>query len=180
MSQPSPPGSTPATQGQPWTRPDKINLVGVILALAAFIGGVGIPGAIHVYQHYFQEPRATIDAPRNGQAFAANRIAVKGTASNIPANSDLWLSASGLSDEVYPIAELQVNKGHWSASAKQACHRIGPKLQRIDVWISPDTSDGKFVAYVQKNNTFGFFSVPAGFVKLYQTTIHVRLALQNC
>lgn len=164
-----------------WARADKINLAGVITAaLVALIVSLVAPYLIHVYQHHFRDPYATIAAPRNGQVFTTNQIAVKGTAGRIPANSDLWLSASGPSDEVYPIAELQVNAGQWSAAEKQACFRIGPKQQRIDVWISPDTNDGSFVAYMQTSHSYGFSSVLAGFIKLNQVTFHVRHALQHC
>jgi hypothetical protein len=180
MRQSSPARDSPATQEQPWTRPDKINLWGVIIALAALIVGVGIPWAVRGYQHFFQEPYATIDAPSNGQVFATNRVSVNGTAGHVPADSDLWLSASGPNDEVYPIAELQIKAGLWSATEKQVCFRIGPHLQRIDVWISPDTNDGAFVAYMQKNNSFGFDSVPAGFIKLVQVNIYVQHPLNNC
>lgn len=170
----------PRTQKQAWTRVDKINFWGVVIALVGLIAGVGIPWAVRGYQHYFEAPYATIDVPGNGEVFATNQIGVKGTAGHIPADSDLWLSASGPNDEVYPIAELQVNAGQWSATEKQACFRIGPGLQRIDVWISPDTNDGEFVAYMQKNSSLGFFSVPAGFIKLYQVNIQVKHPLNNC
>jgi len=176
MSQPSHAQGVPTPKKQPWTRPDKINLTGVIIALLALM----VPGAYHAYQQHFQKPRATIDVPKNGQIFATNQIAVKGAAAHVPADFDLWLSASGPSDEVYPIAELQVSAGQWGVTEKQACFRIGPGSQRIDVWISPDTNDGAFVAYMQKNNSFGFSSVPAGFMKLSQVNIYVRHPLHNC
>jgi hypothetical protein len=145
---------TSAKRDHRWTRPDLINLAGVIVALVAFTS----PLAFHIYEHYFQDPHAAISTPVNGQVFATNQIAVKGTAGNIPPDSDLWLSASGPSDEVYPIAELQVNAGQWSVTEKRAYFRIGPGPQRLDVWMSPDTDDGEFVGYMQVNHTFGFFT----------------------
>lgn len=175
MSQPSHAQDAPTPQKQPWTRPDKINLIGVIIALLALI----IPEAYRVYQH-FQAPSAAIDTPSNGQVLATNQIAVKGTAGNIPDDFDLWLTASGPSDEVYPIAELQVNAGQWSTTEEETCFRIGPGQNRIDVWMSPDSDDGSFVAYMQKNNTNGFFSVPAGFIKLSQVNIDIRHVLNYC
>jgi hypothetical protein len=177
MNQPSPAGRRPAKRGNSWTLPDKINMAGVIIALVALIS----PWAYHIYQQHFKEPHAAIETPMNGQVFDTNRIAVRGTAGNVAADSDLWLSASGPSDEVYPIAELQVNAGRWSANEKQVCFRIGPGQQRIDVWLSPDTNDGEFVGYMQGNHSFGFFSVPDGFIKLYQVNIYVRHhPLKNC
>lgn len=181
MGQQSGAQGVPPTQGQPWLRADKINLAGVITAaLVAFIVSFVIPFLIHVYQHHFRDPYSSIATPANGQVLATNRIAVKGTAGHIPPDSDLWLSASGPSDEVYPIAELQVNAGQWGAAERQVCFRIGPGPQRIDVWISPDTSDGSFVAYMQTNHSSGFSSVPAGFIKLDQVTVYIRHAVNNC
>jgi hypothetical protein len=176
MSQSWPAGSTPAKQDRSWSLPDKINMTGVAIALLGLVA----PWGYHIYQHYFREPNAAIEAPKNGQAFATNRIAVNGTAGNIPADSDLWLSVSGPSDQVYPIAELQVKAGKWSVTEKQACFRIGPAQQRIDIWLSPDTSDGEFVGYMQGNHSYGFNSVPAGFIKLYQVSIYVQHPLKNC
>jgi hypothetical protein len=175
-SQPPPPPDTPSAKRHSWTRPDIINLTGVVIALLALTA----PWAYNVYRQHFQEPRAAIEAPRSGQVIETNQIAVKGTAANVPADSNLWLSASGPSDEVYPIAELQVNAGRWSADKAQVCFRVGPGMQRIDVWMSPDTDDGAFVGYMQKNNTAGFFSVPRGFIKLSQVDIYIRHALNNC
>jgi hypothetical protein len=176
MNQPAHTQSTPTARKKSWTLPDLVNLCGVIIALL----GLTVPAAYHVYQTHFLAPQAAIDAPVNGEIFPTNRIAIRGTAGHVPADSDLWLSASGPSDEVYPIAELQVSSGQWSVTEKQACFRIGPGSQRIDVWISPDTNDGPFVAYMQKNNSFGFSSVPVGFIKLSQVNINVRHPLNNC
>jgi hypothetical protein len=148
----------------------------VIIALLA----LAAPVVYHSYQRYFEEPRASIDFPKNGQSFATNQIAVDGTAAHVPTDSDLWLSVSGPNDEVYPIAELQVSAGQWSVTEKQACFRIGPGSQRVDVWISPDTNDGPFVAYMQKNSPIGFSSVPLGFLKLSQANIYVQHPLHNC
>ena len=101
---------------QSWTRPDKINSFGVIIALLALI----VPAAYHAYQRYFREPGAAIETPKNEQIFPTNQIAVRGTAVHIPDDSDVWLSASGPSDEVYPIAELQLSDGRWTVTEKQA------------------------------------------------------------
>jgi hypothetical protein len=180
MRQLPPASSRNSDQPEPWTRPDRINRWGVIIALVSLVVGVGVPWAVRGYQHFFEEPYATIDSPTSGQVFVTNRISANGTAGHISADSDLWLTASGPSDQIYPIAELQVNAGQWSATEKQVCIRIGPQLQRIDVWISPDTADGAFVAYQQKRNSFGFNSVPSGFTKLYQVDIHVKHPLKNC
>jgi hypothetical protein len=51
-------------------------------------------------------------------------------------------------NQVYPIAELLTN-GAWNATEKQVCFRLGPRRQRLDVWMTPDTGDGAFVAYMQ-------------------------------
>jgi hypothetical protein len=166
-----------AAKKQSWTRPDKINSFGVVIALLALI----VPAAYHEYQRHFRDPSAAIETPKNEQIFPTNQIAVQGTAVHISDDSDLWLSASGPSDEVYPIAELQVSEGRWNVTEKQACFRIGPGLQRIDVWMSPDTNDGAFVSYMQgSHNSYGFSSVPTGFVKLSQISISVKHPLNNC
>ena len=59
-------GKAAAAGRQPWTRPDRINLVGVIIALAAFAGGVGVPGIISWYHEHFQEPGAAIVTAADG------------------------------------------------------------------------------------------------------------------
>jgi hypothetical protein len=171
-----------ADRRQPWTLADRINFTGVIIALVAAVLGIigGVPGIADFYHNDFQQPRAAIVVPRDGQVFATNRIGVKGTAEHISGDSDLWLSVSGNSDQVYPVAELQVRAGWWSASEKQVCFLIGKGPQRFDVWIAPDTDDGEFVADEQKEYPIAFNSVPTGFVKLFQIDFRVRRIVTRC
>ena len=153
----------------PWTRPDKINGLGVTIALVALI----VPFLVHFYSSHFEAPQAAITSVHEGQRFPGKRIAVSGNSRHIPDDSDLWLTVSGMGHEVYPIAELNTDTSHWTATEKQVCFRLGPQSQRLDVWLTPDTNDGAFVKYMQGNNSSGFYSVPAGFVKEDQVTISI-------
>lgn len=161
-----------------WTRADKINGVGSIVALVALLVAA-IPESVNLYHNHFDSPHASITSIKDGEHLPNNKIAVSGTSQHISADSDLWLTVSGPSDQVYPIAELPINT-QWNATEKQVCFRIGPATQRLDVWIAPDTNDGAFVGYMQANHTSGFDSVPSGFVKEAQVTIHIRKVLSRC
>jgi hypothetical protein len=164
---------------EPWTRTDKISRVSAVVAVIAFIFAV-VPTVVNLIHDYFFSPRASITSVRNGEQLPSNRIAVSGTSRNISAGSDLWLTASGPSDQVYPIAELPTNT-QWNATEKQVCFLIGPGTQRLDVWITPDTSDGSFVGFMQvKNHMSGFDSVPTGFVKAAQVTVHIQKWMSRC
>jgi len=161
-----------------WTRADKINGVGSIVAILAFLVAI-IPESVNFYRDHFYSPRASITSIRDGENLPSNKVAVSGISQHISANSDLWLTVSGPSDQVYPIAELPINT-QWNATEKQVCFRIGPGTQRLDLWIAPDTNDGAFVGFMQANHTTGFNSVPSGFVKAAQVTIHIREVLSRC
>lgn len=165
-------------QREPWNRADRINFIGVAIAFVVAVIGA-VPVAASFYQSRFDASKAVITSISDGQSLPSNRIAVSGTSRHISDDSDLWLTASGDSDQVYPIAELRTN-GMWSATEKQVCFRLGRGPQRLDVWMSPDTGDGAFVAYMQANNTTGFNSVPAGFVKEAQVTLYIQHAFNQC
>jgi hypothetical protein len=172
-------GEPGATRRRPWSLSDRISVASFIITLVALLAIVGgVPGIVDFYPSKFKRPEATIVFPEDGQVLATNRIGVKGTAERIPGDSDLWLSVSGGSDEIYPVAQLK--EGKWSASEKQVCFLIGPGPQRFDVWVAPDTDDGRFVAFMQlTEHPSGLFSVPAGFVKLCQINFRVR-DMSNC
>jgi hypothetical protein len=159
-----------------WTRADIINGVGVVIALLVAI----IPESVNFYHDHFDSPRASITSIKGGEHIPNNKIAVSGNSQHVSADSDLWLTVSGPSDQVYPIAELPINT-KWTATEKQACFLIGPGTQRLDVWIAPDTNDGAFVGFMQEGkHTSGFNSAPSGFVKAGQVTIYVQNVLSHC
>lgn len=162
----------------PWSLADKINLTGVVIAFVVAVIAV-VPAIMATYRNLFDAPGAVIISASDGQRFPNNRISVSGTSKNISADSDLWLTVSGPSDQVYPIAELPTN-AKWSATEKEVCFRLGPGKQRLDVWMTPDTGDGAFVAYMQANSTSGFDSVPAGFTKEAQVTVTIQKVLSRC
>lgn len=162
----------------PWSLADRINFVGVVIALAA--GSIAAaPVLTHWYLDIFDSPGAAITSIVNGQHVATHRIAISGTSQHIPPDFDLWLTASGDSDVLYPIAELPAN-GRWNTTEKQVCFRLGPGKQRLDVWMGPDTGDGSFVGYLQRNSSKPFYNVPAGFTKRAQVTILVEDARSRC
>lgn len=148
--------------------------IAFVVAIVAFV-----PVVTNAYRSLFDAPGAAITSTSYGHRFPNNRISVSGTSQNIPADSDLWLTVSGASDQVYPIAELPTNAA-WHATEKEVCFRLGPRMQRLDVWMSPDTDDGAFVAYLQKNLSPGFNSVPAGFTKEVQINIFVQRVFSRC
>jgi hypothetical protein len=173
-------GGTPKApeQREPWSRADRINFCGFLIALVVAVIAV-VPVLINTYESHFDAPGAAITSLSNGQRLPNNRISVSGTSKHVPTDSDLWLTVSGPSDQVYPIAELSTS-GKWNATEQRVCFRLGPDMQRLDVWLAPDTADGAFVGYMQTNHTTGFNSVPDGFVKKAQVTITIQKLLSRC
>lgn len=173
-------GGTPKApeQHEPWSRADIINFFGVVIALVVAVIAV-VPVLINTHESHFDAPGAAIISLSNGQRLPDNRISVSGTSKHLPADSDLWLTVSGPSDQVYPIAELSTS-GKWEATEQEVCFRLGPGMQRLDIWMVPDTADGAFVGYMQTNHTKGFNSVPAGFTKEAQITIIIQKLLSRC
>jgi hypothetical protein len=163
---------------EPWTRTDKISRISAVVAVAALVFAL-IPETASLIHNYYYSSRASITSIRNGEQLPDNKIEVSGTSQSISADSDLWLTVSGPSDQVYPVAELPANT-QWNATEKQVCFRLGPGTQRLDVWIAPDTADGAFVGFMQANHTYGFNSAPGGFVKAAQVTIYIRKWLPQC
>lgn len=168
----------PPPPKQSWSRPDRINGIGVIVAIIGLVAGVGIPRIIQ-FCHYLHRPQASITYPRNGQHFAVNLVPISGSAKHVPPNDVLWVTASGASEELYPITNLNLilHGVKWNIPASQASCLIGPGQQQIVVWLGPDTSEAPFVKFLQSSeHTQGLLSVPLGFEKLSQVNIYVRKA----
>lgn len=166
-------GSSPPKQL--WSRPDRINGIGVIIAFMGLVVGVGVPHVVQFYQ-YLHRARASIAYPRNGQHFAVNKLSISGSASRIPLDDVLWLTVSGPSEEIYPITSLNLplSGGKWAVSESQIGCLLGPHRQQIVVWLGPDTSEAPFVEFVQNRaHPQGLLSVPLGFEKLSQVNISV-------
>jgi hypothetical protein len=105
--------------------------------------------ASHLYSIGFiiwDGPHATITWPTNNEKITDNTIGVRGTAKNVPNDSDLWLFLrSGVEGRWYPIKRLRVTNGKWFIGRKWICPVVG--VQELIVYLIPDSEEGQLFAY---------------------------------
>ena len=157
-----------------WSKADKINGAGVLVAILGLIGGVVVPNLWNLY-NYWHQPQASITWPTQTTHVADNTFSAHGTASHIPADSDLWLIVRSDGDgRWYPTERLIVANGSWRVPADVICPAPGP--QELVVYMIPDSEEGQLFAYQNSKtgmNGLGINSVPIGSVAEAAVTVNV-------
>ena len=140
-----------------WSRADKINGIAVLVALL----GLLIPDVLHLMS-YFTRAQASIIQPVNNARVPDNTFGARGSAENIPSDSDLWLIIrSGIEGRWYPVELLHVVNGMWQVGENQMCPASG--LQELIIYLVPDSDEGQLFAYKRSaagKNSTGINSVP--------------------
>jgi hypothetical protein len=157
-----------------WSKADKINGVGVSVAIFGLIAGVLIPFCWHIYT-YSQRPQASITRPIKNSKMASNKFGTYGTAAHIPADSDLWLIVRSDGDgRWYPTELLQVANGTWHVSDTSICP--APGFQELVVYMIPDSAESPLFSYINSNagkRGLGINSVPVGSVVMASAIVNV-------
>lgn len=153
-----------STQGRArWSRSDKISIAAIIIALLGAAGGIGTPYLVSWVKH-FNNPQVTIITPANGAKEADNGFGARGTASNIPAGSDLWLIVrAGVAGIWYPFNKLSIDNDQWYVKRHSICTGAGP--QDIEIFLVPYASDDQLVTFVNSSEQIqklGINSLPPG------------------
>jgi hypothetical protein len=157
-----------------WSKADKINGAGVLVAILALIGGVALPSLWHLH-NYWQRPQVSIKWPAKSAQMADNTFGANGTATHIPADSDLWLIVRSDGDgRWYPTERLPVTKGSWQIPENSICP--APGSQELVIYSIPDSEEGPLFAYLNSKagrNGLGMNSVPIGSVVMASATVNV-------
>ena len=157
-----------------WSKADRINGAGVLVAIFGLIGGVLIPSCWHVYT-YSQRPQAAIERPTKNSNMASNKFDAYGTAEHIPADFDLWLIVRSDGDgRWYPSELLQVTNGTWHVSDTSICP--APGFQELVVYMIPDSAEGPLFSYINGKagkRGLGINSVPVGSVVMASAIVNV-------
>jgi hypothetical protein len=128
-----------------WSQADKINGVGVLIAVLGLLLGVGLPGVLHLVS-YLNRAQASIIQPVDNARVPDNTFGAHGSADNIPPDYDLWLILrSGVEGRWYPVQLLHVVKGIWQVGEEQMCPT--PGLQELIIYMVPDSEEGQLFAY---------------------------------
>lgn len=163
---------------------------GGILAILVVLGGM-VP-LIKLIGHYTNngltyigQARVTITSPENGETMKDRGFAVSGTASHVPANSELWVvdwpSRQG---HWYPVAAASLSGNLWSLPRKTVCPGNGEHY--IKVFLVPDSQALIFNSYVQRkvssgyNDNLGMGSIPSGITQEASSLIQVPPGLKSC
>jgi hypothetical protein len=165
----------PDSRPKQWSKADKINGAGTLVAILGLIGGVVVPNLWHLY-NYWQRPQASIEWPAKTTQVADNTFGARGTASHIPADSDLWLIVRSDGDgRWYPTQlPLAIADGSWRVAADMICPAPGP--QELVVYMIPDSEENELFAYLKSKsgkNGLGINSVPVGSVVKAAVTVDV-------
>lgn len=163
------------TKRAKWDRADKINGIGVLVALLGLIAGVGIPNLLH-WLSYLNRPQVIITWPGNNSKVANNTFDASGTAKNIPPNADLWLVVKpALEGRWYPVERLPVINDKWNTGKSQICP--APGLQELVIYMVPGPEEGQLWAYeksiLSTHKSVGINSAPPNSV--VEATTFVRV-----
>lgn len=129
-----------------WTRADRLNAIGVAVALTVAV----VPLCVKLVNK-LNRAEAGFSLPLPGKV-ATRAFPAHGSASNIPASSDLWIVLrSGVEGRWYPVERLNVTHGQWHVDAGTICPTAG--LQELWLVLVSDTDSGQLLDYVRKYNT---------------------------
>jgi hypothetical protein len=160
-------------QAGKWTKADKMNGAGVLVAILGLVGGVLVPNLWHLH-NYLNRPQASISWPNEQAKIPNNAFGAQGTAHHIPTDSDLWLIVrSGIEGRWYPDERLTVTDGSWQVPKNMICPASGP--QELVIYLVPDSAEGSLFAYKRSaaQKGLGMNSVPIGSTVMALVTVHV-------
>jgi hypothetical protein len=145
-----------------WDRADKINGIGVLIALLGLIAGVGVPNIVR-WVSYLHRPQVSIRWPGNNDKLVNNTFGANGTAEAIPSDADLWLMVKpALEGRWYPVERLPITNDKWNISRRQICPASG--LQELVIYMVPGSDEGPLWNYEKNIKTtqksVGINSVP--------------------
>ena len=133
-----------------WDKADKVNGAGVLIALIGLVLGVGLPDVLHGIA-YLRRPQASITWPANYDKMKNDTFNAYGTASNIPAGSDLWLMVRPILEvRWYPVQRLRIVNGRWYVPKRLICPASG--LQELMIYEIPDSEESQLLTYQGAGN----------------------------
>ena len=146
-----------------WSTADRINGIGITIALLGLVLGVAVPDVTHLIA-YFKRPQAAFSWPHNNADMPNNTFAASGTAKNIPADSQLWLViVPTVQGKWYPVGYLRVVDNSWHVPPSRICP--APGLQELVIYRVPDSEAGSLYSYEASKaevEGLGIDSMPLG------------------